>query len=52
VLTPFAGIGSEVYVAAEMKRFGVGVELKASYYDQAVRNLRQMSAQGDLFGAA
>lgn len=52
VLTPFAGIGSEVYVAAEMKRFGVGVELKATYYQQAVKNLRQMSAQGDLFGVA
>jgi hypothetical protein len=50
VLTPFAGIGSEVYVAAEMKRFGVGVELKETYYHQAVKNLQQMSAQGDLFG--
>lgn len=49
VLTPFAGIGSEVYVAAEMRRFGVGVELKVSYYQQAVKNLRAMSAQGDLF---
>lgn len=51
VFTPFAGIGSEVYVAAEMGRKGVGVELKTSYYQQAVRNLHGLSIQGDLFGA-
>jgi DNA modification methylase len=42
VLSPFAGIGSELYVAAEMGRKGVGVELKASYFQQAVRNLRRL----------
>ena len=50
VLTPFAGIGSEVYVAVEMGRKGVGVELKSSYYQQAIRNLHAISAQGSLFG--
>jgi len=40
VLSPFAGIGSEGYVSIEMKRRFVGVELKKSYYDQAVKNLR------------
>lgn len=50
VLTPFAGIGSEVYTAVEMGRFGVGVELKRSYYEQAVRNLAGLSNQSDLFG--
>jgi len=51
VLTPFAGIGSEVYTAVEMGRFGLGVELKQSYYEQAVRNLHGLSNQSDLFAA-
>lgn len=49
VLTPFAGIGSEVYVSVEMGRRGVGVELKRSYYEQAVRNLHAIGSQGSLF---
>lgn len=52
VLTPFAGIGSEVFVAVEMGRKGVGVELKSSYYQQAVRNLQNIGAQQSLFDAA
>lgn len=43
------GIGSELYVAVEMGRRAVGVELKASYYQQAVRNLHAIGAQGSLF---
>lgn len=39
VLSPFAGIGSEGYVAIECGRRFVGVELKRTYYEQAVRNL-------------
>lgn len=39
VLSPFAGIGSEGYVALEMDRRFVGVELKRSYYEQAAENL-------------
>lgn len=50
VLTPFAGIGSECYVAAEMGRYAIGIELKQSYYEQAVRNLHQFDSQKDLFG--
>lgn len=38
VFTPFAGIGSEVYTAICQKRFGVGIELKAEYFKQAVNN--------------
>lgn len=38
VLTPFLGIGSEAYVALEMGRRAIGIELKPSYYLQAVRN--------------
>lgn len=39
VLTPFMGVGSEVYEAVRMGRLGVGAELKSSYYRQAVKNL-------------
>lgn len=38
VLTPFLGIGSEAYVALELGRRAIGVELKPSYYQQAVKN--------------
>jgi hypothetical protein len=41
VLTPFAGVGSEVYGAVINGRRGLGIELKPSYYRQAVRNLAQ-----------
>lgn len=51
VLTPFLGIGSEVYCAARMGRMGVGIELKPSYFAQAVRNLAGMQSEGPgLFG--
>jgi DNA modification methylase len=40
VLSPFAGIGSELYVAIKMKRIGVGIELKESYYNQMKMNLK------------
>jgi len=36
VLSPFAGIGSEGYVALEMGRKFLGIELKESYFKQAV----------------
>ncbi len=39
VLSPFAGIGSEGYVALEKGRKFIGVELKRSYWEQAVANL-------------
>mgnify|MGYP005608517207 FL=1 len=40
VFTPFMGIGSEVYQAVKMGRNGIGFELKESYFDLAVKNLR------------
>lgn len=40
VLTPFAGIGSEVYQALKMNRKAIGFELKDSYFDIAVKNAR------------
>ena len=48
VLTPFMGVGSEVYGAVVNGRRGVGVELKASYYRQAIRNLEE-AARGERF---
>jgi len=39
VLTPFMGVGSEVYCAITKNRFGVGIELKPSYFRQAVNNV-------------
>lgn len=38
VLTPFLGIGSEAVVALQQGRKAIGIELKSSYYKQAVRN--------------
>ena len=40
VLTPFMGVGSEVYGAVKNGRLGVGIELKESYYRQALKNVR------------
>jgi hypothetical protein len=52
ILTPFLGIGSELYEAVKMGRKGVGFELKESYYREAVRNLtaaEQSLGERDLF---
>ena len=53
VLTPFLGIGSEVYAAVEMGRKGVGFELKPSYFAQAKRNLNDLhrARTDDMFAA-
>ncbi len=54
VFTPFMGVGSEVYSAVSQFRRGVGVELKPSYYRQAVANLTALDEldqhQEALFG--
>jgi DNA modification methylase len=47
VLTPFMGVGSEVYGALCAGRRGIGVELKPSYYRQAVKNVRLALAPRD-----
>ena len=44
VLTPFMGVGSEVYSAVMLGRKGVGAELKSSYYRQAVKNCEAAAA--------
>jgi DNA modification methylase len=47
VFTPFMGIGSEVYGAVRNGRFGIGVELKPSYYRQAIKNLEAVDGETD-----
>lgn len=51
VLSPFAGIGSEGYVSLELGRRFIGIELKESYFRQAVANLKEERATEGLFGA-
>lgn len=56
VLTPFMGVGSEVYGAVLNGRRGIGIELKPTYYKQAIKNLSEIKAEPeettlfDLFG--
>lgn len=45
VLTPFLGIGSEVHEAIKLKRFGIGFELKDSYFNEAVKNCRRIEQE-------
>lgn len=48
VLTPFAGIGSELYTAVKFGRKAIGCELKPSYWTAAVDNLRALeTAMGE-----
>lgn len=44
VLTPFMGVGSEVYESVRLGRFGIGMELKPSYYRQSMANLAALDA--------
>ena len=53
IFTPFMGVGSEVYSAVKLGRKGIGVELKKSYFGQAVRNVaaakKEVAEQVGLF---
>lgn len=56
VLTPFMGVGSEVFSPVSMGRKAIGIELKDSYFKQAILNLKeaekrfeQSKLQGELF---
>lgn len=57
ILTPFMGVGSEVYSAVYNGRRGIGAELKGSYFRQAVKNIAKAKADyvsdgaGDLLSA-
>jgi DNA modification methylase len=48
VLSPFAGIGSEVHTAVRLGRQGLGIELKPSYWRTACDNLRQLEVEMDM----
>lgn len=53
VLSPFAGIGSEGYVALQLGRKFIGAELKRAYWEQAKANLAQAkTVMGDMFAVA
>jgi DNA modification methylase len=54
VLTPFMGVGSEVYSPVSLGRRAIGIELKDSYYKQAIQNIelaktRFLEGQEELF---
>lgn len=49
VFSPFAGIGSEGYVSLQHGRKFTGIELKESYFNQAVKNLKAAVKQDSLF---
>lgn len=42
VLTPFLGVGTEIYEAVRLGRKGIGIELKHAYFRQAKRNLASL----------
>jgi len=46
VFSPFAGIGSEGYQSLKVGRKFIGIELKESYYNQAIKNLIQVENGG------
>jgi DNA modification methylase len=48
VLSPFMGVGSEVFVAVQNGRRGVGIELKTSYYRQAEKNMEQVKKKENI----
>jgi len=45
LLTPFMGVGSEIYCAVKNGRRGIGIELKESYYRQSLKNLEIVGVQ-------
>lgn len=47
VLTPFMGVGSEVYGPVSMGRKAIGIELKDSYFKQAIANLKEVGKRFD-----
>ncbi|NIV12910.1 MAG: site-specific DNA-methyltransferase, partial [Aliifodinibius sp.] len=45
VLTPFMGVGSEVYSPVSHGRKAIGIELKDSYFKQAIKNLKEVKSR-------
>jgi len=46
ILSPFAGIGSEGYMAVKHGRRAVLIELKESYFEELLKNMRRAEAEG------
>jgi DNA modification methylase len=42
ILTPFMGVGSEVYSAVKWGRKAIGIELKDTYFKQSIKNLAEL----------
>jgi DNA modification methylase len=47
ILSPFMGVGSEVYESVRLGRRGVGIELKGTYYRQAAKNMERATKETD-----
>jgi DNA modification methylase len=47
VLTPFMGVGSEVFSPVSMGRKAIGIELKDTYFSQAVKNMKGVKSRFD-----
>lgn len=45
VLTPFAGVGSEVYSPVSLGRKAVAIELKDTYFKQMIKNLKDVKSR-------
>lgn len=45
VMTPFMGVGSEVYQSVKMNRKAIGFELKESYFNQAIKNMQLLDKE-------
>ena len=45
ILTPFMGVGSEVFSPVSLGRKAIGIELKDSYYKQAIKNLKEVNSR-------
>jgi len=47
IFTPFMGVGSEVYSPVSLGRKAIGIELKDSYYKQAIKNMMDANTRFD-----
>lgn len=52
ILTPFMGVGSEVFSPVSMGRKAIGIELKDTYFKQAVKNLKTVKSRFDFLKEA
>ena len=43
ILTPFMGVGSEIYTSVQLGRKAIGIELKPSYFRQSIKNIKAVN---------